>query len=537
MIKKFIFFDISRALRRQFFPAMLIFLVFSGYFWLGDTIYKDYGIPFDEPYCRVLGILNYNYVLNRDPDQQLLTYPEKYYGPAFEMLLTYIEDRMPRHTIRDVYLMRHKVMFRLFFVSVAAFFLLCYQRFRSWKLALLGAIFLVVTPRIFAHSFYNTKDVAFLAVFTINMCTLAWYLRTPTWYRAIPHAIVCGVLIAIRVMGVLMPSWTLAIIAGMLLFGRHPLKKKYGIASSGLVFIGFCVGCAILCFPILWQSPFYQFKEAFKQMSHFPWLGTVLYAGQYIKATDLPWHYIPAWILLTTPIGYLLAFCVGGVAAIISVVRGMLRWRFTYEQTLDLLALWWVSAPILAVIILHSVVYDEWRHLFFIYPGMILLAVNAVDITVFWLKRCPSKQAYQIGIAALIGLLTLCVAPPAYFMWKYHPYQYVYFNRLIGKRLAAAAGRFERDYWGVSFRQSFEYILRQDPRQEIRVYTNNWMQNALILPENEQKRLVFVDALPQADYWVSNYRNIPGNSVRTPFYKITIDGLDINVVYKNYLSD
>ena len=38
-------------------------------------------------------------------------------------------------------------------------------------------------------------------------------------------------------------------------------------------------------------------------------------------------------------------------------------------------------------------------------------------------------------------------------MVSLHPYQYVYYNRLVGG-LAGANGRFETDYWGESYREA-----------------------------------------------------------------------------------
>ena len=37
----------------------------------------------------------------------------------------------------------------------------------------------------------------------------------------------------------------------------------------------------------------------------------IFYLGQYTKATNLPWHYIPTWIFITLPIFILLFFLVG----------------------------------------------------------------------------------------------------------------------------------------------------------------------------------------------------------------------------------
>ena len=41
-----------------------------------------------------------------------------------------------------------------------------------------------------------------------------------------------------------------------------------------------------------------------------------------------------------------------------------------------------------------------------------------------------------------------------------HPYQSVYFNHVLTGGLAGARGQFETDYWGASYREATEWVLR-----------------------------------------------------------------------------
>ncbi|MHC4565610.1 MAG: hypothetical protein ACYTE3_07595, partial [Planctomycetota bacterium] len=40
-----------------------------------------------------------------------------------------------------------------------------------------------------------------------------------------------------------------------------------------------------------------------------------------------------------------------------------------------------------------------------------------------------------------------------------HPYQYVYFNRMLGKGLGNAAKSFETEYWGSSYKEGVEWLV------------------------------------------------------------------------------
>jgi hypothetical protein len=93
---------------------------------------------------------------------------------------------------------------------VAALYQLARRRFGDWRLGLLGALLLVLSPRLFAEFFYNDKDVVFMAFFVIATNTSVAFVARPSWRRAAWHALACAFAIDARIMGVLLPIATLA---------------------------------------------------------------------------------------------------------------------------------------------------------------------------------------------------------------------------------------------------------------------------------------------------------------------------------------
>ncbi|HMF27144.1 MAG TPA: hypothetical protein VKE42_00140, partial [Candidatus Cybelea sp.] len=60
-----------------------------------------------------------------------------------------------------------------------------------------------------------------------------------------------------------------------------------------------------------------------------------------------------------------------------------------------------------------------------------------------------------------------------YDMYSLHPYEYIYFNRASGG-LARQAKRFDTDYWGATYREGLDWVVRNvDPggSAPIRVWT------------------------------------------------------------------
>ena len=135
----------------------------------------------------------------------------------------------------------------------------------------------------------------------------------------------------------------------------------------------------------------------------------------------------------------------------------------------------------------------------------------------------------------LTGLILLGLIMTGYIMVSYHPHQHVYFNFLAGKNMKVIKNRFELDYWGLSYKQALEYILKNDPGNKIKICVANspGVFNSYILGIHERNRIEYVNNPAEARYFLSNYRwhkeEYPYND---EFYSIKIDGAKIMVVYK-----
>ena len=72
---------------------------------------------------------------------------------------------------------------------------------------------LVLSPPLFAHAFYNSKDLPFLACFIAGIYTLLQMITRPRAGSVLAHALVSAWLVAIRITGVLVPVLTVAFAA------------------------------------------------------------------------------------------------------------------------------------------------------------------------------------------------------------------------------------------------------------------------------------------------------------------------------------
>jgi hypothetical protein len=509
---------------------LLVALFFGAYLVLGLVVCQDYGVPWDDPRQREIGLLNCQYI--EGTNQKLLSFKDKYYGPWFEMALVSVEKLARFDTSRKSYLSRHLMTFLLFFIGLIFFYFLCQERFKSWKVGMLGVACLVLSPRIFADSFYNTKDIPFLTLFVISMVTLTRYLNKRTAFTISCHGIVCGLLTGIRVPGIIVPVITVISLGVLHLSDRQTTEHRQSHwLRDSLLFGFFVIVVTVGVWPVLWKNPVYHFLQAVSTMSRYAWPHEVLYLGEFIKASHLPWHYIPVWMAITIPFFYIILFFSGVVQSVMTLVRGPLGSLNQTKQDL-IIDLLWFFLPLILVIVGHSVVYDGWRHLFFIYPAFILLALRGLQALYQGGIRLVDAKIIR-GLFGLVVLISL--AGTARFMIANHPYQNVYFNWLAGTDKMGVRPQFELDYWGLSYRQALEYILKQDDSDLISVKVANppGKFNALILPMAERNRLRFVEDLSQGKYFLSNFRYHPGDyPYPNEFYSIQVDGRKIMVVYK-----
>ena len=82
-----------------------------------------------------------------------------------------MEVALGLHDEREIYFLRHLLNFLVAWAGAIAVWLLALRRFGDWRPALLAAAFLVFSPRLFAESFYNSKDIVFMAAVAIGLNT------------------------------------------------------------------------------------------------------------------------------------------------------------------------------------------------------------------------------------------------------------------------------------------------------------------------------------------------------------------------------
>jgi hypothetical protein len=246
----------------------------------------------------------------------------------------------------------------------------------------------------------------------------------------------------------------------------------------------------------------------------------------------LPWHYLPTWFFITTPVLYSVLFMLG----LLFLVRQTFIPRFSLYRNLQEQQDWIMAGlfliPVFAAILLNLVLYDGWRHLYFIYPPFIYVAVSGLHALYQKLSSLPNKQTSKLLQTGLIAVLLFYIGSIAFWMVKNHPHQNVYFSIYKDDSVRQ---KFELDYWGLAYKQGLEFVVKDSDMPAINVYVANLpgRTNQYSLPPEQRKRLVYVDHISKADYFLTEYRWHPKDyPLEKEVYQIKVDDIKIFSVFK-----
>ena len=491
-------------------PVILISFVVS------LIIAGSYGIAWDEPMQKQFGENAWSYIFG-DRTQEYI----ENFGPAYELFLTGVQKALRLTDSRDIFIMRHLVNHWIFLLALFCFYRIVILIFKKKLIALSAMVFMLLSPRIYAHSFFNSKDILYMCLSVFSFYFLLTYLRNNKVLFLILSGILCGIMVNIRMSGIVNAGLLIMLLA---LLRWHRKDRIVRLIWETLLVIVCSVLTLYLTWPFIWHDTFTNLRSFFEVSMNYFWDYQVLYRGKFYPGTQLPWHYLPTWIFISVPLNYLLLFLTGTTAFIIYFLKSGFREEINILLLYVFLS---VMMPGSLVFILGSTVYDDWRHLYFIYPFMLILAAAGFD---FLLRQKQKIFRYISFLLALFSLITMG------WMVHNHPFQSVYLNQLVPRSTDYVRFHYEQDYWGACFKQGFEYILKHDTAQVIKIVVTKLPGelNHMILKPADRKRIRYVQDFRKADYFVTHYRveNYDFPDLGKPWYFISVNNSRILAIWK-----
>jgi hypothetical protein len=414
--------------------------------------FTQYGVTWDEDGHNWYGVFALNYYLSLFTDNRALHWLDFFnYGAVFDMLAAALNRVSPL----GVYETRHLLNALFGIVGLAG----------SWKLgrvlggprtAFLALLFLLLTPNYYGQMFNNPKDIPFAVGgvwASYYMVRMLPTLPRPPLRLLVKLGLAIGLAMGVRVGGLLFLCYFGVLLA---LWGCwQAIASRRPLAIIGLgwtciwrVFLpplAIATSIMLLVWPWAQQNPIQNPLRALAFFSHQTFPFRTLFDGRFVPAEDLPWTYLPTYILLALPELTLVLVTVAPVLMLIAVVRAWPRLQRETVLGLFLLA-FSIVFPVAYAIAIKAVLFDGMRHFLFVLPPIAVAAALVADRGLGWLTTFPYRGPVFAGLA-LYGIGHIAI------MAMLHPDQYVYYNAFIGG-VDGAQRKFKLDYWANSYAEA-----------------------------------------------------------------------------------
>ena len=390
----------------------------------------------------------------------------------------------------------HAYTFFLVFLGMLCLYFLVKEIYEDAPFAMAAVLLFWLTPRMFAESHYNNKDMVLLSAVFMIMYFGYKVAKRCAWCDVILFALSGAFAMNTKIVGA-WPFGVMGIYAFFYLLVHKKLNAKTIIKTAS------CIVLWIVFFVSLTPASFSGIIEFFKYLLTFAldfnrWNDYVLYNGimLYHNVTGTPHKYLIRMIGITTPTVHLLLLASGVVLTFAGLFMGKEK-RSKSIQTIVFTICGIV--PLAFAVISGTRVYNGWRHFYFVYPSLVLLMVHGlVGIHKFLKKR---KLAAVIPVATATYLLSC-----AFGIGVNYPQEHSFYNVLAGENIEE---RFELDYWDLSIKEALNTILEREEKEFSVGCLNNptlWgiERNYDKLINLNKLRIEIKDDYKEADYVIVN---------------------------------
>lgn len=523
----------------------MLFFVFT-LFLLFFMPYKsfDYGITWDEPEDHKYFIKVYNYLASGGEDKScldqnvLINSHLVYYGPIVNLTCVLAHKFISPFGLYET---RH-IIIALFGFLAMLFTGLLARKLSNWQIGFLALLLIFLTPFFFGSSMNNQKDIPFAAFYIVGLYYIVEFIKQlpkPSSKLILTLIIVIGLTIGIRIAGVLLLAY-LAMFTGIywLIYTKENKFKQskrlmLRFLRYMIVIALFAYIIGIILWPFALQNPIKNPIIALTRFESFQMVHIwEIFDGDRYYMKDFPWYYLPKFMLITIPV-----FIMAGITFILIGLKSAIK---TYRNQALFILFFASLFPIVYIIYKQSALYSNWRHVYFVYPPLVVMSALGWR----WILEAMKPKAVKI---VMLSVLMLLLLKPSVWSFKNHPYQYIYFNEFIGG-LNGVYGKYETDYWCQSPREAIEWLLENKP--EIKntktvIATNNEPMAASYYAKKQTDSIKVIWARPQEwnkadwDYAIWTTRTLPVEMMENGYFPpkgtihtINADGIILAAIVK-----
>ncbi len=410
----------------------------------------------------------------------------KYYGQSVDNF-TALFNRVFK--IENEFFTRHFTGALFFWLLLLFAGLIAFQLTGSFWVATLTVFSIMAMPRLFGQAFGNLKDIPFATGYLAGIFMIIRFIKElpkPGWKSSVFLGLAIAFTISVRIGGLILFGYlAVAIIAALIL---KPFLPKYIFSTKSclvrllgqglaILLIGYFAG--LFFWPFALQNIFQNPLESLQVMEHYKVSIRQIFEGNWLWSTQLPWYYLPKWLLISTP-----EFIIFGLAVFLALFLIKINKQDSEQLFTGLFLLFTLCFPIIYVIAIKANLYSGVRQMIFVLP---LFAVFSAAGIWYLLNSLSSKLIKTAFVSFYFILMIL----PLKHQVTTFPADYIYFNSISGGNKKAWSN-YEYDYYYHGIKKSSEYVIKLVGSKEITLATNCNLSN-------------YLDKIPNIKYQYSRY--------------------------------
>jgi hypothetical protein len=465
---------------------------------LALTTYDSYAISNDEAVQQQYGELILAYYASGFTDQSLFHYVNLYlYGGLFDVFAVLIERLLP---FFDPYSIRHVLCALTGIAGIAAAWATA-RLVAGPRAGVIAAAALAVCGPWYGSMFNHTKDVPFAAAMmgaTYFLLLATRELPRPHLRHVIAFGLLLGAALGIRALGLLTVGYAcLAMLMRIPLPREGPMRDSLNFFAQSVIALApaFLIGYLIMIAAWPWSAlaPLNPVR-GLVDLGEFNYHIKTLLDGHVYEMGDVPRWYVPVYLLIKLPLFVL----VGAAAAFAFIAYPGAADRRSETALLAFIA----TFPVICEVIDRGPAFTGLRHFLFVVPPFAVLAGLGFDCLLTEIET--HGRALAMAALAAIGAVLLWNAA---ILVELHPYQYLYYNPLVGG-LEGASGLYVTDYWVNIMPEAVDdledYVAKLDQAGDRgRHYTVAVCGERLPFEKEGSTRLQWTEDWKKADFFIA----------------------------------
>jgi hypothetical protein len=423
--------------------------------------FQDYAISNDEGVQHQYGELIVAYYKSGFTDQSLFKLDNLYlYGGLFDIAALGLAQILPV----DQYELRHLLCGLIGIGGIAAAGATA-RLIAGPRAAFFAIVALALCGSWYGGMYNHTKGIplaSFMAGAMYFLIRATRDLPTPRMRDVIGFGAMMGAALGIKSLGLLLVGYAgLAILMNLPrpVIGHWRERSRFAMRAALWFLPGFMIAYLIMIAAWPWAalSPLNPVRGLLSFSDFHYHIRTILF-GKVYEMADVPRAYVPTYIAIRLPLltlgATLLSLALLVLPARIGGIGGQRR------RELGLIAFAAIF-PVACQVVTEGPALDGCRHFLFVFPAIAVLAGVGMNASIGALARL-----HRNAVIVWFAVIATCFTWTAGKLYHLHPYEYLYYNQLVGG-LEGASRRFVTDYWVNIMPEAVEelhdYLDRTEP--------------------------------------------------------------------------